>query len=366
MGLFRKFFSYFKNADWIILGVVFLLVCFGLVTIYGIASAADSPNFALFKKQVVFACIGFCVLVFMSLVNYKSFSSYSKHIYIIGVFFLVLVLIFGQTVRGTRGWFQIAGFGIQPVELAKLALIIIMAKFFSQHSRQMNEFRYLAASMVYMMIFAGLVLMQPDFGSALTMVGIWVLMVLVIGIKRLHFVLLSLSATAVIIGSWFFVLKDYQIDRIMVFLDPSRDPLGRGYNITQATIAVGSGQWFGRGLGYGSQSQLKFLPESQTDFIFAVIAEEFGFIGIIIIMLLLGVLFWRFMRAAKLCENDFGTFLVLGVAILFFIQIMVNVGMNVGLMPVTGISLPFISYGGSFLIMALLMVGMVQSVVIRR
>jgi len=192
------------------------------------------------------------------------------------------------------------------------------------------------------------------------------MMLIIIGIKRLH--LLSIIAVILVLAfsSWFFFLQDYQKNRILTFIDPSRDPLGQGYNITQASIAVGSGQLVGRGLGYGSQSQLKFLPESQTDFIFAVIAEELGFIGVVIILFFWLIFFWRLIRGLKTCSNDFGVFLVLGISLLFIIHIFVNIGMNIGLAPVTGISLPFLSYGGSFLISSLFMVGLAQSVIIRK
>lgn len=348
------------------MGVVFLLVCFGIATIYGIASASENPDFIFVKKQAVFAVIGFIVLFMMSSINYKFLSSYSKHIYILSIISLILVLIFGDTIRGTKGWFNIFGFGIQPVEFAKFGLIVVLAQFFSKAVREIDRVKNVVMSAVYVGIFVMLVLMQPDFGSALSMIAIWLGLLLISKIKRLHVLILMLLILVMSVFSWFFVFKDYQKERIMVFLDPARDPLGRGYNLTQARIAVGSGQLYGRGLGYGSQSQLKFLPESQTDFIFAVIAEEFGFLGIMIIVFLWIILFWRIVRAAKLCENDFGLFLVLGVCTLFFTQIMINTGMNIGLAPVTGISLPFISYGGSFLIISLLLVGVVQSVVIRK
>jgi rod shape determining protein RodA len=278
----------------------------------------------------------------------------------------MLVLIFGQTVRGTRGWFQLFGFGIQPVEIAKFSAIIWLAWYFSKHARNIDLFKNILMSGLWIGGLVFLVLMQPDFGSALTMLGIWFLMLIVLGIRKRHLSLILGLAVSASTCAWLFLFKEYQKDRILVFLDPSRDPLGRGYNITQAAIAVGGGQMWGRGLGYGSQSQLKFLPESQTDFIFAVLGEEFGFIGISILVMLWIIFFWRLAQIMKRSDNDFGALLVLGVMLLFFIQIMVNAGMNIGLAPVTGISLPFISYGGSFLIMSLIMIGMVQSVAIRR
>lgn len=366
MFKFRNILIYFRKADFVLIGTIFLLVCFGLATIYGIESANPNTTYSLFKKQIGFAVFGFIMMFVMAGINYKSFRPYHRHLYVASIGVLLLVLFFGQTVRGTRGWFQIFGFGIQPVEIAKFAIIVWLATFFSKQARNIDLLKNVIMSAVGVGVFVLFVLMQPDFGSALTMLGIWFLMMIVLGIKRKHLMVLLGLMMAVSIISWFFVFKPYQKDRILVFLDPARDPLGRGYNITQAAIAVGSGQLYGRGLGYGSQSQLKFLPESQTDFIFAVLAEEFGFIGILVIVFLWIVLFWRIARIMMQADSDFGAFLVLGIGLLLFIQIMVNAGMNIGLAPVTGISLPFISYGGSFLIMALTMSGVIQSVAIRK
>lgn len=362
----RSFFSYFKKADFILFGVVFLLVCFGVATIYGIESATQDSGFILVKRQIFFSIIGFCLLFIAGSINYKTLRSYNRLLYVLGIALLILVLIVGQTIRGTRGWFQLFGFGIQPVEVAKFAAIVWLATFFSKEARNIDLFKNIIISGLGIGVFVFFILLQPDFGSALTVIGIWFLMILIIGMRRRHLLLLISGFIGIALFCWMFLLKPYQLDRIMVFIDPARDPLGRGYNVTQATIAVGSGQLFGRGLGYGSQTQLKFLPESQTDFIFAVMAEEFGFFGIMVIVFLWGVLFWRLGRGIRLADNDFGAFLILGVSLLIFIQIMVNAGMNVGLAPVTGISLPFMSYGGSFLIMLLIMIGFVQSVIIRR
>lgn len=362
----KNLFLYFKNADFILIGIIFLLSCFGIATIYGIELAGSTFNFTLFKKQIVFFIIGIVLMICISFLNYKSLRSYSWHFYFLAIILLLAVLFFGQSIRGTRGWFQIFGFGIQPVEFAKFAIIIWLATFFSKEARNIDLLKNVIMSGLGVGVVVLLVLLQPDFGSALTIFGIWFLMLIIIGIKRKHLLILLSLIILICSISWLFVFKAYQKDRIMVFLDPSRDPLGRGYNMTQAIIAVGSGGMFGRGLGYGSQSQLKFLPESQTDFIFAVISEEFGLIGISIIIFLWCVLFWRFIKIINSSQDDFGAFLVLGILLLIFIQIMVNAGMNLGLAPVTGISLPFISYGGSFLLMGMIMVGVVQSVAIRK
>ncbi len=360
-SILKKFFYSLKNSDLIITGIVFILINFSLVIIYGIESSSKQ-DLILFKKQIIFSIIGLILMFIFSQINYKSLNSYAKHLYIISVILLILVLLFGQTIRGTKGWFKIAGFGIQPVEFAKLSIIIWLAYFFSKQARNIDLFKNIFISGVWTGIIVFFVLIQPDFGSAITIFSIWFLLLLVIGIKRKHllFLIILLIITGLI--GWNFFLKPYQKDRILIFLNPSQDPLGRGYNITQAMIAVGGGKLFGRGLGYGSQSQLKFLPENKTDFIFAVIGEELGFIGISLLITLYAILFTRMIVIIQKCENDFGSFLVLGILILFFVQVMINIGMNIGIAPVTGISLPFISYGGSFLIISLIMIGIVQSV----
>ncbi|MFA6537736.1 MAG: FtsW/RodA/SpoVE family cell cycle protein, partial [Patescibacteria group bacterium] len=210
------------------------------------------------------------------------------------------------------------------------------------------------------------VILQPDFGSALVLLGIWFIMLLLTGVKK------NILATILLVGvllsglAWGAFLQDYQKDRIKVFLNPTADPLGSGYNVTQAIIAIGSGNFWGRGLGFGSQSQLKFIPEAQTDFIFAVIAEELGFLGVAMVFALFGVIFWRLMILAKTASDDFGQFLIIGIMAVLLIHLTVNIGMNLGVMPVMGISLPFVSYGGSFLITCFVLMGLAQSVAVRR
>jgi rod shape determining protein RodA len=215
-------------------------------------------------------------------------------------------------------------------------------------------------------VMMSLVLLQPDLGSAVILGLIWFGIMCLVGARRLYIVgLVGLVAVASVF-SWFFLLQDYQKDRVLTFVYPESDPLGAGYNTNQAAIAVGSGKFFGRGLGFGSQSQLRFLPEAQTDFVFSVIGEELGFAGAGAVIGLFGFLFWRLLRIIRHANNDFAAVVVSGVTIVFFSQLVINVGANVGLLPVTGVTLPFVSYGGSSLIVNLLMVGMVQSVIEKR
>ncbi len=359
LGNLRKF-------DWILFVAVFLLFCLGLAAIYSVGLSQSDAGINNFRKQVFFGGIGFLLLSIVGLSNYSFWRVYSRILHAVSLIALVAVLFFGSTINGTRGWFVIFGMGIQPVELAKIVLIILLAKFFSNRLQQFRAFKHIFVSFFMVLSFVFFVMLQPDFGSALVLLGIWFLLLVLTGLEKKYYVMLM--AGGLVLGSiaWSFLLADYQQERIKVFLQPTADPMGRGYNVSQAIIAIGSGGLFGRGLGFGSQSQLRFIPESQTDFLFAVIAEELGLFGVVLVLGLFAVIFYRLMVVARRAADDFGLFLVLGITILFFLHVFVNIGMNMGIMPVTGISLPFLSYGGSFLLVCFLLVGIVESVAVRR
>jgi rod shape determining protein RodA len=269
-------------------------------------------------------------------------------------------------VRGTRGWFGIGGFGIQPVELVKIFMIVYFARFFGDYARHPGGLKHVVGSGLALAAVVGLVILQPDFGSALLLMSVWGGMVLLAGVKRSHLVIMAVGALLALAVAWLFVLKPYQKDRITTFMDPDADPLGRGYNVTQSIIAIGSGQVTGRGLGFGSQSQLRFLPERQTDFIFAVLAEELGFFGVLMVLALFGMLFHRCYLLAKYAHDDFTLFLTIGIAIAIGVEMFTNLGGNLRILPVTGVTLPFVSYGGSSLLTKFLMIGLLQSVAVRR
>jgi len=348
------------------MAAIFLLFCLGLAAIYSVSLSQSNQDFNYFKKQVLFGVIGLALFFFIAFRNYSVFRVYSRWIYAIALVLLIAVLFFGKTVNGTTGWFQFAGMSLQPVELAKIALIISLAKFFSNRFQQFNITKHLIVSFALTMILTVPVLLQPDLGSAAVLLGIWFIMVIITGVPKKY--LLIILLIIFVIGSigWLFVLKDYQKERVMNFVHPTADPLSSGYNVSQSIIASGSGKIFGRGLGFGSQSQLKFIPESQTDFIFAVIAEELGLLGVTLLLASWGIVFYRLMLIARKANNDFGLFIVLGVIILFFLHLIVNIGMNLGIMPVTGIPLPLLSYGGSFLLSTFVLLGLAESVAVKR
>ena len=363
--ILRRIFLYFKQFDWILFITAFLLVCFGLAAIYSIGLSREIPDFLNFKKQIFSFIVGITLLFFFSFLDYKLLKNYYIVLYCLAAILLGVVLIFGRTIHGTTGWFSYGIFSFQPVEFVKLILIIFLAKYFSDYSRELGRFQYIILSGIFTGILIFLVLLQPDFGSALILFILWFGMLVVVGIKRSHLFLIFGLIAIMVIGSWFFALKPYQKDRVLTFLNPSFDPLGRGYSMTQSVVAVGSGKFFGRGLGFGSQSQLRFLPESQTDLIFAVIAEELGFAGVIFILGFFIILFYRISRNAREIGDDFGLFFTLGALILLFAQSFVNIGMNIGMAPITGITLPFISYGGSSLVTNLIILGVLESIFIR-
>lgn len=370
--MFKRLFLYLKNFDWVLFAAVFLLVCFGLAEIYSVALGHNSANFGSagasllnFKKQMLFAIVGIMLLFGFSFWDYYNFRNYSNYFYIFGVVLLVLVLVLGSRVRGTTGWFYIGGFGIQPVELIKFIVILFLARYFSDVNVKMHPLKHLLISGSGVAFLAVLVLLQPDFGSAAILFCVWMIMLLFVGFAKKYFVSIILILIVSISFSWLFLFHDYQKQRILTFFQPSYNPLDQGYNVAQAIIAVGAGGLTGRGIGYGSQSQLKFLPESQNDFIFAVIAEELGFLGIFLVIVFFGLFFWRSIIAVKKTNNDFGIFVILGISGLIFVEMFINIGMNIGILPVVGLSLPFVSYGGSGLIINLMMIGVLESIIIR-
>ncbi len=363
--MFRRILRALRDFDWVLFAAMVSLVAVGMAAIASVSLSQPVPDFSGLIKQGVAFALGLVLMVAVGAINYRAFEPAARVFYILGAVLLVGVLFAGTTIRGTTGWFSLFGWSFQPVEAAKIALVIFLARYFSHHAYQ-RDLRSLVGSGIGALVLVGLTLMQPDFGSAMVLLAVWVALLLLSGTRRSYvLMLLGVAATAAVIA-WLFVLKPYQHDRILTFLDPSRDPLGRGYNLTQSVIAVGSGGVFGRGLGFGSQSQLKFLPEAQTDFIFAVVAEELGFVAVLIVLALYALLVWRAIRLARQAGDTFTVYLASGTALLFTIQIAINIGMNMGLMPVTGIALPFISYGGSSLLSSMLLVGILESIAVRQ
>lgn len=341
--------------------VVFILCSIGLATIYSVdLSRGDSLIY--FPTQFIAFLLGFGGFVFLSFWHHTRFSAAARVTYIIGLTLLIGVLLFGSTIRGTTGWFRVAGFSFQPAEFAKVALILLLGWWISKQGRQFHKWEYVASSGIATGLYVGLIFMQPDLGSALVLTGIWFGLLVLSGVKKRYiFSFILIGAVAAVLG-WMFFFAPYQKERVLTFIDAGRDPLGSGYNVTQSMIAIGSGQFWGRGLGFGSQSQLHFLPEAQTDFIVSVIGEELGFFGVFAVLVLYLLLILRLAQIGKNAKDDFGTYTTFGIALLFLIQLFVNMGGATGILPVTGVTLPFLSYGGSSLIMNFLLLGVAASV----
>ncbi len=356
---------YLKEFDWLLLAAVVLLSAFGLMEIYSVALGQGNVNLLNFYKQSLFVGIGLVLLFTFSLLDYRFLKSLRRYLYVFGILILVAVLFLGSDIRGTRGWFYIGGFGIQPVEIIKTILLIFLAGYFADLATRVKTLRHFLISAVSTGLLMLLVLLQPDFGSALMLGSIWLVMVILAGFPKKYLLVVAGVALVVLIISWSFFFKPYQKQRVMTFLNPGENALADGYNISQAIIAVGSGSWYGKGVGFGSQSQLKFLPEAQNDFIFAVIAEELGFLGVSLVLFFFALFFHRCLVAVKSLSNDFSIYFVLGAAGLIFIQMFINIGMNIGIMPVVGLSLPFISYGGSSIFSLFILVGIIENIIIK-
>ena len=339
------------------------LCFFGLVAIYSVALGQGQGEFLNFQKQIIWLAVGLAAMFFFSYLDYHLWRKIGWIGYGISVFLLALVLTpLGSVVNGAGGWFDFGFLSFQPVELAKIFTIVVLADVYSRYGRSIHKFISLLFLSLIVILPLILTAIQPDFGSAMILFLTWLTSFFLVTKNKWHFVIIIGGLAAILLASWLFVFQDYQKDRILTFVNPSLDPLGRGYNVKQSVIAVGAGRILGRGLGFGSQSQLKFIPESQTDFIFSVIAEELGLVGIIFLLIFFGLIFFRLFRIASRSPDDFGQFITLLVLILLSIQVFINIGMSIGLLPVTGISLPLVSYGGSFLLVVLALLGIILNI----
>lgn len=361
----RDILATLRRLDWLLFFAMFILLCLSASVLYSLNLNIEASDFLVFKKQLIFILLGLVLFFLVANINYKVWSTFSKLIYILFAIVLLAVAFFGQEIKGTTGWIVIGPFSLQPVEFAKVACLLLLARYFADNSRDFYMFRHIFFSGMIVMFYVALVLLQPDLGSSLVMVGAWILMLLFTGLRKKYLIWLSIAFVVVATCAWFFVLAPYQKSRILVFFNPGLDPQGRGYNVLQSITAVGSGQLWGRGLALGSQSNLRFLPEPGTDFIFAVIAEDLGLLGVLLVLGLLGFIVYRLFGVVRLCQDDYGTYLVFGIVAMLLVQSFINIGMNMGISPVTGIPLPLVSAGGSSLWAVMIALGIAQSVYIR-
>ena len=361
-------FQVLKKFDWILISAIVLLLVIGLLSIAS-TSVARTGTFSIFKKQLIFSLVGLFLLFLFGFTDYRFLRNYPVVIlslYALSAALLILLLFFGSQIRGSTSWFRFGlpagGLSFEPVEITKFILIALLAKYFSSRHVDFGLFRHIIISGLYVLVPVILVLLQPDLGSVTLIIAIWIGIMLVSGIRARHLLVLFLVFLILTGSAWQFFLKDYQKSRITTFFEPQKDPLGRGYNVAQSIIAIGSGGFWGKGLGHGSQSQLNFLPEQHTDFILATIAEEWGFLGVSFILILWGIIFWRLFIAELVASTNFARLFIIGFMILLLSHISINIGMNMGFMPITGISLPLLSYGGSNLITTLIAFGVIQNI----
>ena len=350
-----------NGIDWMLVFFILPIIAGGLATMKSFAPLETTGNF--FNKQIVWVLVSGAVFFIFSFIDFRFLKRTDILVFIFSIMSLVLLSLFvlGKVSHGAQSWLSFFGFSIQPSDMMKLVLVLILAKYFSRRHVEIRDIKHIFISFFYAFIPFVLVLLQPDFGSAMIIFFIWLGMVLVAGISKTHLLAVFLSGVLLFTSFWFLIFAPYQKARIINFISPLSDIHGSGYNAFQSTIAVGSGEINGKGLGFGSQSRLKFLPQPQSDFIFAAFAEEWGFIGSLLILFLYALVIWRILYNASFGAYNFEILFGMGVALFFMSHILVNIGMNLGLLPVTGIPLPFMSYGGSHLLVEFSALGILMS-----
>lgn len=354
------------HFDWIFMLLVVLVAVIGIANLFSATAGWATAATPIYLKQVFWFGLGMLIVVAVCLFDYRHLEYMGLPAYGVVLLLLLAVLAVGRTTMGATRWLSIGGVGLQPSEIMKIVIIIVLARYFSEKSSQVGfSLGQLLAPGALLLAPVLLVMKQPDLGTAMLLLAIGGTMALFAGIRRAALVVLGGCGLLAAAGGWF-LLHDYQRQRIFTFLNPERDPLGRGYHIIQSKIAVGSGGLFGQGFRQGTQSQLSFLPERHTDFAFSVFAEEWGFVGCLLVLVLyLLIVLWG-VYIARMASDRFGMFLALGVSAMLFWHIVVNLGMIIGLLPVVGVPLPLFSYGGTSMITTMTGVGLLLNVSMRR
>jgi len=358
----EKFFEHIRKMDWGLVLCAILLTSMGLVSIY--SSSFFRGDFLNFKKQVFFLVLGFFLMLIFSFLDWRIFKENPYLIlilYFLGLFALAFLFFSAPTIKGTKGWYRIGKISLDPIEPMKIILLLLLAKYFSMRHVEMYKISHILISGLYVLFPSFLIFLQPDLGSVLILVLLWIGILVTSGIEIRHFLILLLIALSVFAFSWNHFLREYQKERIISFIAPNIEPLGMGWTPLQSKIAIGSGGVFGKGFRKGSQVQFGFLTAPQTDFIFSAIAEELGFLGVVFLLFLISVFFSRTIYIAFEAKTNFPRLLATGSALLFALQAFVHIGMNLGVLPVIGISLPFVSYGGGGLITNYILLGILQS-----
>ena len=359
----------FRHYDLTLMAACLVLVALGMVLIYsGTLSDRESGGQAWghpVARQFIFALLGSAMMVAASMLDYRLIGRFALFIYLGSLVLLLAVLIIGDETLGARRWITLGGFQAQPSEVAKLALIIMLGQYFAEHRESVRTARVFLSSLAIALLPAALVLMEPDLGSAIVIGIIWLGMALIAGVRLRHIGVLSAGFLLALPFMFLGVITGYQKERLALFLNPESDPFGGGFNIIQSQIAIGSGRWFGKGVTHGLQTQNDFVNTQTTDYIFSVLGEELGFVGGLLLLALFTVVIFRALRASSIARDGLGELVAAGTAVMVLAQVFMNIGVNVGILPVTGITLPFISRGGSSLVVLLVGIGIIQSIRIR-
>lgn len=359
----RRIFQFF---DWTLLALVLGICAIGILNIYSAVFSTGEQQMPLYLKQIQWVLLGLFFMLVVFLIDYRIINEGAYVIYAISIILLVVVFLFGYTANGSQRWIALGSFTFQPSELMKLTIILALARYFDDHkSNEPYTLKELVIPFLIVLVPFLLILKQPDLGTALMIMLIFVSITLFIGVNWKSITIFSVGALMFIPLGWHF-LKDYQKDRLVTFLNPDSDPLGAGYHIIQSIIAIGSGGVFGKGFLKGSQTQLKFLPEQQTDFVFSVFAEEWGFVGaVFLIVLFMSLILWG-VKIALHSRDLLGTLIAFGITAFISWEVFINIGMVLGVLPVVGIPLPFLSYGGSAMIVLMMSIGLLMNVSVRR
>lgn len=354
---------FLRELDWTIILLALLLCAWGLVMIYS-ARRAQGDGLYFVRKQAIAMSVGIVAMFVVASIPIQMWQRWTAWLYTANVLLLVYVDFFGRTTKGAQRWIPLpGGFNLQPSELAKIFVILTFAHWLATREEKIRSPALVARSLLYIGLPVLLIFKQPDLGTALVVMAIWFGMMMLGGARLKHLGFVVLVGAIAFVAMWHLnVLEDYQKNRLVAFLNPQRDPRGSGYHILQARIAVGSGQVFGKGLFHGTQNLLLFIPEQHTDFIFTVVAEETGFTGSVTLLAVYGVLLWRLMRLILQAHHFYTRLIAAGITTFFAYHIVVNTGMVIGILPVVGVWLPFLSFGGTAVVTCFVALGLMQAI----
>jgi rod shape determining protein RodA len=353
------------RVDLNFLGTAIVLAMIGCLLVYS-ATFFNEPGLGTFKRQIIWVCIGIVLALLVLMVDYHVLFDVAPILYGIGIILLIYLLLWGQLTANVKSWIRIGGFQFQPSEFMKIFTALMLARFFDSNDRAYLDLRSFLIAMAIIFVPVGLIIIQPDFGTAASFFPLIAVAMFFGGIRPRVWAAMILAVLIALPIGWTMFLKPYQKERVLIFLNPERDPLGSGYQVTQAKIAIGSGGIHGKGFGHGTQGKFGFVPAHHTDFIFAVLGEEWGFVGVVVVLGLYMYMLFQALTFAKHARDRGGTFLIICLTMFFVFHVLINVSMQIGILPTTGIPLPLISYGGSSTMMFFMAIGLIANVDMRR